>query len=57
MTGAKKISKIAGAALAFVCAWGTLAGCTPGPEKESQEERYTSGVVTKSKDREYWMSV
>ena len=47
MTGAKKISKIAGAALAFVCAWGTLAGCTPGPEKESQEERYTIGVVTK----------
>ena len=57
MTGAKKISKIAGAALAFVCAWGTLAGCTPGPEKESQEERYTIGVVTKSKDSEYWMSV
>lgn len=57
MTGTKKISKIAGAALAFVCAWGTLAGCTPGPQKESREERYTIGAVTKSKDSEYWMSV
>lgn len=57
MKTVKKISKTAGLTLAFSCVCCVMAGCTPGTKTEVLKERYTIGVVTKSKDSEYWMSV
>ncbi|MEY8411677.1 hypothetical protein AALB51_10535 [Lachnospiraceae bacterium 62-26] len=34
-----------------------ISGCARRESAESEEEPYTIGVVTKSRDSEYWMSV
>ncbi|MGN1378458.1 MAG: substrate-binding domain-containing protein [Dorea sp.] len=54
-SGKKKRTGIAWIVLVMLCC--ALIGCTSQEEEKKDEEPYTIGVVTKSSDSEYWMTV